>query len=103
MTVLSIKDLRTVYEEVYEAHPRWYNLGLQLRLSVGTLDGINSQFTNPENALRETLKRWLKTKSPTWRTLIDSLKTCTVGEQRLAECLERKLFRPLERHQGSSV
>ena len=37
---LSVDDLPVIMEELNDARAKWYDIGLQLRLSVGTLDAI---------------------------------------------------------------
>ena len=69
----------------------WYRLGLQLRLTTGTLDRIRAQFSNPIDQLLEVLNTWLKAGgSPSWKTLTDALRSRTVGAIRLAGTLETK-------------
>ena len=69
----------------------WYRLGLQLRLTTGTLDTIRAQFSDPIDQLLEMLKTWLKAGgSPSWKTLTDALRSRTVGAIQLAGTLETK-------------
>ena len=81
-----------VTEELNDIRAKWYNIGLQLRMSVGTLDAIEEQYDDPSHCLRETLKTWLKTSPspPTWSNILDALRSSTVGEVRLAADLEQK-------------
>ena len=85
-------DLGTVLQETYEARNKWYDIGLGLKVSVATLDGIKSQSDDPKDCLRETLKPWLKgtDPKPTWRALVEALKSCIVEEHQLAKRLEAK-------------
>ena len=89
---LSVNDLPMVMEELNETRVKWYDIGLQLRMSVGTLDAIKEQYDDLSHHLRETLKTWLKTcpSHPTWNNIIDALRSSTVGEVRLAADLEQK-------------
>ena len=89
---LSVNDLPVVMEELNETRVKWYDIGLQLRMSVGTLDAIKEQYDDPSHCIRETLKTWLKTcpSHPTWNNIIDTLRSSTVGEIRLAASLEQK-------------
>ena len=89
---LSVNDLPVVMEELNDTRVKWYDIGLQLRMSVGTLDAIKEQYDDLSHCLRETLKTWLKTcpSPPTWNNIIDALRSSTVGEVRLAEDLEQK-------------
>ena len=75
---------------------RWYNLGLQLKVRVGTLNSIRADFSAPKHQLREMLKAWLTTgDAPSWRTLIAALRSRMVGESHLAAALEAK-YCPIE-------
>ena len=89
---LIVNDLPVVMEELNDARAKWYDIGLQLRMSVGTLDAIKEQYDDPSPCLRETLKTWLKTcpSLPTWKNIVDALRCSTVGEVRLATDLEQK-------------
>ena len=76
-------------------HVRWYNLGLQLNLSPGTLNRIRAQFSDSRDQLREMLKVWLTTSDNTsWKTLTNALKSPTMGETQLAGGLETKYCQP---------
>lgn len=75
---------------------KWVTLGLQLGVRVGTLDSIRSQFSGSKNSLREMLITWLRTSdNASWKTLINALKSRSVGEHQLASDLERK-YCPVE-------
>ena len=89
---LSVNDLHVVTEELNGTRAKWYDIGLQLRMSVGTLDAIKEQYDDPSHCLRETLKKWLKTcpSPPTWKNIVNALRCSTVGEVRLATDLEQK-------------
>ena len=69
----------------------WYDLGLRLKVRTGTLDGIRAEFNAPKHQLREMLKAWLNTgDNPSWKTLIDALRSPLVGASHLATVLEAK-------------
>ena len=89
---LSVNDLPVVMEELNDIRAKWYDIGLQLRMSVGTLDAIKEQYDDPSHCLRETLKTWLKTcpSLPTWKNIVYALRSSAVGEVRLAADLEQK-------------
>lgn len=59
---------------------------------MDTLDGIREQFKDPDDCLREAITHWLKQieTKPTWRALVNALKTHSVGEGQLAGRLERE-------------
>ena len=74
---------------------KWYEIGLFLKVCVGTLDAIQVQFPNQSvMCLHKTLEHWLKaavSPLPTWSDVLNSLKSKVVGENRLALQLESKL------------
>ena len=70
---------------------QWYQLGLQLKLKIGTLDPLRVQFSDPKDQLMEMLKTWLTTSdNTTWKTLTNALRSQSVGASRLAGDLEEK-------------
>ena len=53
-------DLFDVLQKVKDLAPRWWSLGLALRLTAAKLETINSKnHTNPEECLKEMLLTWL--------------------------------------------
>ena len=89
---LSEKDLLNVMEELADVRAKWYNIGLGLGLSVGTLNSIGTEHSNNSDSLRATLMKWLNAYSPppTWSKVVEALRTKTVDEARLAANLEHK-------------
>ena len=88
---LGVDDLCVVQEELYVARTRWYNLGLKLGLKPDVLDAIETQCSeNPDKCFRETLKDYLKTVTPSWRALVEALRSPIVNQPQLAEKVENK-------------
>ena len=87
---LTIYDLSKVQNThaVWEARAQWYNIGLGLALSAGSLDAIklNNQ-GQCDPCLREMLSEWLKRRHPrpTWDALAEALRSPSVGYSHLAE------------------
>ena len=80
-------------EELADVRAKWYSIGLGLGLDIGALDAIKEQYLNsPTACLRETLKTWLKTflPPPAWSKVVETLRTKTVDEAKLAADLEQK-------------
>ena len=74
----------------------WYDLGLQLKVGIGTLKSIRTEFSAPKHQLREMLNAWLATgDNPSWKALIDALRSKMVGASQLASALETK-YCPVE-------
>ena len=90
-------DLGRVLEEVLDVSAHWYPLGLQLQVRISTLDSIRIQFQNPRDQLLDMLKVWLTTSdNPSWKMLIDALKSRSVGATQLASVLETKYLTELD-------
>ena len=89
---LTVDDLPVVREALNNVRAKWYDVGMQLRVSVGTLDAIKKQYSDPSDCLRETLTTWLQNcvPSPTWTNIVGALRSSTVGEASLAADLEHK-------------
>ena len=89
---LGVDDLPVVVEKLNDTRVKWYEIGLQLGVSVGTLNAIKKDYNSTSDCLRETLTTWLKTSPspPTWKNIVNVLRRSTVGELRLAEDLEQK-------------
>ena len=67
---------------------KWYNIGLKLGISVGTLDSISkANNQNPDDCLTAMIKDWLKNgkPKPSWATVAKALKSRMVGYAQLAE------------------
>ena len=78
-------------EEVLDVSAQWYHLGLQLKVRIGTLDRIRTQFSDPRDQLLEVLKTWLTTSDNTsWKTLTDALRSRSVEASQLASVLKTK-------------
>ena len=94
---LSEKDLLNIMEELADVRAKWYNIGLGLGLGVGTLNCIKTENSNASDCLRETLMKWLSTypPPPAWSKVVETLKTKTVDEAKLAAELEKK-YSPMQ-------
>ena len=85
---LTTDDLGDVLEAVWEARVKWFNIGLKLGISAGTLNAIkknNNQ--DPDDCLTAMLEHWLNNgkPKPSWAELIKALKSPMVGYAQLAE------------------
>ena len=90
---LSYSDLGTVQEELFSIRTKYYDIGLQLKVDVGTLDCIrrDAHLVDLSDKLREMLKVWLKTaREQKWQTIVEALNTKSVSEGRLAWDIEAK-------------
>lgn len=79
-------DLCVVQEALYVVRTHWYNMGLKLGLKPDVLDTIEIQCSgDPSICFRETLKKYLKTITPSWTAIVEALKSPTVDQPQLAE------------------
>ena len=88
--MLTEADLADVQRAVWEGRAKWYNLGLELRLTAGTLDAIQQTNGNHvDNCFRGMLKEWLRKSElvPTWSSLARALRAVPVGLEELAQRL----------------
>ena len=89
---LGIADLATILNDIFPCRAKWYNLGIQLRVDLGTLDCFK-HYCDPSDQLREVVRTWLTTsESPTWVAMVDALKSPFIGETRLAMELQRNYY-----------
>lgn len=71
---MGIADLATVLNDIFPCRAKWYNLGLQLRIDVGTLDSFKAPYGDPGDQLREVMRTWLTTSdNPTWGAMAEAL------------------------------
>ncbi len=86
---LETSDLQLIYGALFEVRARWRSIGLELRLTPGTLEAIEQTKINPSDRLMEVLHDWLRgTTIATWKQVIDALRSAPVGEIQLARKLE---------------
>ena len=84
-------DLRTLINETFTCRAKWSNLGIQLRVDMGTLDCLRVQFSDPGDQLREVLRAWVTTSdSHTSETLAEALRSPVIGENQLAREVQQK-------------
>ena len=87
---LTEDDLASVQRAVWEGRAKWYNIGLQLGLTPGTLDAIQkTNHYDTDRCFTATLKTWLRSADlhPSWSGLARSLRAPPVGWGDLAEKL----------------
>ncbi len=90
--MLRHNDLRAVLTELLPVCAEWYDIGLALDMSPGTLNAMKvGTYKEPKHCLRDMLSEWLST-SPdcSWEGLIAALKDPIVGHGALARQLETK-------------
>ena len=100
---LSIDDLGDVHEEIFEARPKWYFIGLRLKLPVDILDGIEAQYgSDLVKCFCEMLKKWLTRVDPppTWKAMSEALSSQSVDKAQLALKVTRNHCLPENPLQG---
>ena len=80
-----------MYERLYKASAKWYNIGIYLKVSIDTLKSIEKEYRGiPEECLREMLIKCLQTTKPlTWRDVYVCLISPTVQREDIAEEIEK--------------
>ena len=77
--------------------PKWYNIGVQLEVPTFQLKIIEKKTNDSMDQLRDTLDCWMSNEpSPSWKHLVDALKSPSVGENRLAKAIEEQYCDPEE-------
>ena len=90
LDMLGIHDLHKVLKATWEARAKWYNCGLALGLTAGTLDAVKKgNIGDCGDCFTEMLKEWLQKvrPPPSWRALCIALEDPSVGHDELAENL----------------
>ena len=87
---LTVDDLASVRRAVWDGRAKWYDIGLELGLTAGTLDAIQqTNHDQTDHCFRATLKQWLSRADlhPSWSSLAAALRAPPVGLGHLAEQL----------------
>ncbi len=80
---LSVDNLSDVLDRSTDAHTKWYEVGVALRIPVGTLDGFDKP---PMINFIKVTDTWLRTDpNPTWRALAYALSNKLVGRPDLGK------------------
>ena len=98
LEILTIEDLHELQNTIWEARTQWYNIGLGLGLSQGSLEAIQCNNRKCEDCFRDMLSKWLKKAHPrpTWSALAEALESPSVDYSlRLAES-DKILLRKLQ-------
>lgn len=83
MVALKPANLKDVFNSVYPARCRYYNIGLNLGIDIGTLEAIkHDERDQSDPCLSTLLKYWLHNITnplPSWKALSDALRAPNVG------------------------
>ena len=93
--VLSMDNAAIVAEELFRVRQRAYELGLALQLSQDALQTIMTENPKPHDQILRITEEFLKREDPkpTWRAIIEALKTPSVDRPRMAQKIEDKFCR----------
>ena len=86
-------DLRTLENELYDAHAKWYALGVQLGVSTCRLDAIrvDHNYRCAADCQREMLEDWRNNAVEcTWEKVAEALESGPVAMARLARSVREK-------------
>ena len=75
-------------EELLEVQNKSDELGLKLNLAPHVVQATHDGNTGPQTRLRRVISEFLKQVDPTWREIIDALRSDLVGFPRLAKKVE---------------
>ena len=94
---MTTKDLRAVLSALWDARPKWYNIGLELGLTVEDLDIIaETNLKDADKCLTEILAQWLRQANPlpTWSIVVKALRSQIVNLTQLASKIENESLDP---------
>ena len=83
-------NLGKVQDLIWNARPKWFNVGLNLDINEATLTMIKQSNANGDDCFREMLSEWLKSVEPSWEELLAALRKPSVGHKQLAKKIARK-------------
>ena len=91
---LTSEDLSEVRGALYEVRAKWYDIGIELKLPIGTLKTIKKDNPQANDCLTEMCIQWLNHNScPSWEDLTKALESPPVGEKHMAQQLRDKYCR----------
>ena len=82
-----------MFTELFSAKDSWFNIGLQLDVSIQDLKGIESDYQTNSDRLRDMLIVRIQAGCLTWELIVEALQNCTVGQAELAETIRSKYIR----------
>lgn len=92
MRVLTSADLDRVVQELLPLAEKWHEIASALKLSVLFLKELKEAEKGAEESLTVVVRQWLGGHSacPSWEVLAEALRADVVGEEEMAESLEKK-------------
>ena len=90
LDLLSESAVPAVMKELSVVQKKWRIIGKELGVEKRILDNIRTDYSEPENRLREVLSKRVRRQPTSWGDIIDVLRTPRVGQSQLADQLEAK-------------
>ena len=88
MDLALTEKLKTFRDFLFGAQLKWYDIGIELGVSIGQLNIINTQYDNPADRLREMLIVRLRSAYPaelTWEGIERALRVRAINDVELAD------------------
>ncbi len=74
-----------MYDDVYRARVMWHEIGMGLKVDIGTLDAIEADETSANKRLLKTLQAWLQSGTGcSWAALKKVMESPIVGRKDIA-------------------
>ena len=88
---LKVDDLKVVRTALWDTCAKWMDIGIELEMKMPHLEAIKSDNSEVGSCLTAMLTNWLKqtTPQPTWKALVNAMKSPTVGYAHLADTIQR--------------
>ena len=92
--ILKDDDLAQVLRELLKAKNKAYELGLELKLPQYEVESIRDTHQDPQERFTRIIEKFLKQVSPepTWRVIVDALRSPLVNHAQLARKIEEAHF-----------
>ena len=89
--VLKENDLFEIQEAIWDARPKWKNIGLGLKISTSDIEVIDVNKGNVDDKFQSMILKWLQNgKNCTWAALCKALSARSVGHASLAAKIEQE-------------
>ena len=82
-----------MFTELFSAKDSWFNIGLQLDVTIQDLKGIESNYQTNGDRLRDMLIVRIQAGGLSWESVVQALQNCTVGQAELAGAIRSKHIR----------
>ena len=88
------KDAAAVLEALLPAQTQSYLLGMELKLEIHEIEAIHEKYLDPRDRLLHIILAFLRRAEPrpTWRVIVDALRSPAINLTALAERVEAAHF-----------